>query len=62
MNKLLKILVLLLSTNVILSASLNTIAYANVKKTIELKAETNAANMEMVVKDNYIKAKSASAR
>lgn len=61
MNKLLKILVLLLSTNVILSASLNTIAYANVEKTIELKAETNAANMEMVVKDNYIKAKSASA-
>lgn len=30
-------------------------------KPIELKAETNAANMEMVVKDNFIKAKYASA-
>ena len=31
------------------------------QKPIMLKAETNAANMEMVVKDNYVKAKYASA-
>ena len=31
------------------------------QKTIELKAETNVVNMAMVVKDNYIKAKYASA-
>ena len=30
-------------------------------KTLVLKAETNAVNMEMVIKDNFIKAKYASA-
>ena len=32
-----------------------------VQKPLVLRAETNAANMEMVVKDNFVKAKYASA-
>ncbi len=32
-----------------------------VQKPLMLRAETNAANMEMVIKDNFIKAKYASA-
>ncbi len=35
--------------------------YADEQKPLKLKAETNAVNMEMVVKDNFIKAKYASA-
>lgn len=57
MNKLIK-------TSLIVLTSLGITNFANAAtapKTIALKAETNVANMEMVIKDNFIKAKYASA-
>lgn len=58
MNKLIK-------TSLILLASAGFMQYAGAAdvpaKPIQLKAETNAANMEMVIKDNFVKAKYASA-
>ncbi len=56
MNRILKTLLVLLAVSNIYNSS-----YAVETKTLELKAEANAANMEMVVKDNFIKAKYASA-
>ena len=55
MNKYLKISLLLL-----LALSITPKSYAT-QNPIQLKAETNTVNMEMVVKDNFIKAKYASA-
>ena len=56
MNKIVKTSFILLSAIGICQSTL-----AVEQKPIELKAETNAANMEMVIKDNFIKAKYASA-
>ena len=56
MSKILKIaaiLILILSTPVVVQAAES--------KPLKIKAETNAANMDMVIKDNFIKAKYASA-
>ena len=55
MNRILKILLVLLAIGISHSVS------ATEPNPIELKAETNTANMEMVIKDNFIKAKYASA-
>ena len=60
MNNLIKTsLILLISASV--SQSVYAAEAASVKKPIALKAETNAVNMEMVIKDNFVKAKYASA-
>ena len=56
MNRIIKTSFILLTV-----LGINQAASAVEHKPIELKAETNAANMEMVVKDNFIKAKYASA-
>lgn len=58
MNKFIKTsLILLITTGVSHAATVTNVE----RKPIALKAETNAANMEMVIKDNFIKAKYASA-
>lgn len=44
-----------------LTQSVYAVSQSETQKPIMLKAETNAANMEMVVKDNFVKAKYASA-
>lgn len=44
-----------------LTQSVYAVSQSEIQKPIMLKAETNAANMEMVVKDNFVKAKYASA-
>ena len=59
MNKLIKTTLLIMTLAVI--ASNNYAEATTVNKPVQLKAETNVANMEMVVKDNFIKAKYASA-
>lgn len=54
----------IIKTLIIIATTLgiNQVVFAeSAQKTIQLKAETNVANMEMVVKDNFIKAKYASA-
>ena len=61
MNKLKRkqFLVLLLALSIATSVSAEEKEKAT--KPLLLRAETNAANMEMVIKDNFIKAKYASA-
>ena len=59
MNKLIKTTLLIMTLAVI--APNNYAEATTVNKPVQLKAETNVANMEMVVKDNFIKAKYASA-
>ena len=49
---------------IIISALILTTAasvYAEEVKPLKVKAETNVANMDMVIKDNFVKAKYASA-
>lgn len=58
MNKFKILLLLAISSTQIVMATNQT---DNVQKPLILKAETNVANMEMVVKDNFVKAKYASA-
>jgi tetratricopeptide (TPR) repeat protein len=59
MNKLLKTsFILLCVANILPSMADNSVSS---QKPVMLKAETNAANMEMVIKDNFVKAKFASA-
>ena len=41
--------------------SLNSVKAETAAQPLNIKAETNVANMEMVIKDNFIKAKYASA-
>ncbi len=58
MNKLIgKTLILLAAAGLVHSSA----AAEPVQKPLMLRAETNAANMEMVIKDNFVKAKYASA-
>ena len=58
MNKFIgKSLILLCTAGIIPTVS----AAETVQKPLMLRAETNAANMEMVIKDNFVKAKYASA-
>ena len=56
MNRIIKTSLILLTTVGLVQPT-----FASEEKAIELKAEANVANMEMVVKDNFIKAKYASA-
>ncbi len=56
MNKIVKKLIL--SGIILTSAS---VVYAEDAKPLKIKAETNVANMDMVIKDNFVKAKYASA-
>ena len=60
MNKFVRLSLLALVYMGIVNASFAT-ENVTEQSPIILKAETNAANMEMVVKDNFIKAKYASA-
>lgn len=46
---------------VILTLVSATAVYASEQKPLKVKAETNVANMDMVIKDNFVKAKYASA-
>lgn|GEM_PF-1633865 len=59
MNKLLKTSIILISAG--LMQSVNSAEVSSLQKPISLRAETNVANMEMVVKDSFIKAKYTSA-
>ncbi|MBE7711491.1 MAG: hypothetical protein E7Z92_05055 [Cyanobacteria bacterium SIG31] len=58
MNNLIK-KIFILATAIVIAPS--TFAETKVQKPLELKAEKNVANMSMVIKDNFIKAKYASA-
>ena len=60
MNKFIKTSLILLSFTCFSQVYVNATELDSTK-TLNLKAETNVANMEMVVKDNFIKAKYASA-
>ena len=60
MNRLTKFLICVLGVVSVLSHNISSVN-AEESKVLKLNATTNVANMEMVVKDNFIKAKYASA-
>ena len=59
MNKLVSITLIVLAISGFCGSA--NAAESTAKNTISLRAESNAANMEMVIKDNFVKAKYASA-